>query len=280
MAYAATSVRDPVPVGYGMTAYTNGATVYLSGTWGEAVQRAAARYYGQLGLLVQPGNGYHRHLRYVGAWAADNACFAQGDRFEVRAWLRWLDGLPLRERCLFATAPDVVGDAQATIERSRPHLRTIRGLGYRPALVAQDGFERIAHTRSVPWDEIEVLFLGGTTAWKTSEAAALVTGLAHALGKRVHMGRVNSLRRLRVAAAWGCASADGTFLAFGPDSNLPRLLGWFDALEDEGWSHHWTGDAAVSARRWPADEHAVLRDLAGQADEAGPQLGLGLQVRR
>jgi hypothetical protein len=40
------------------------------------------------------------------------------------------------------------------------------------------------------------------------------------------MGRVNSLRRHRYAAAIGCDSADGTYLTRGPDENLPKLLGW------------------------------------------------------
>jgi hypothetical protein len=40
------------------------------------------------------------------------------------------------------------------------------------------------------------------------------------------MGRVNSLRRLRLAARDGYDSVDGTFLAFGPDKNLPRLLAY------------------------------------------------------
>ena len=44
--------------------------------------------------------------------------------------------------------------------------------------------------------------------------------------KWVHMGRVNSLRRLRYASAIGCDSADGTYLRFGPDVNLPTLQGW------------------------------------------------------
>jgi hypothetical protein len=42
------------------------------------------------------------------------------------------------------------------------------------------------------------------------------------------MGRVNSLRRLRYAADIGCDSVDGTYLAFGPDQNLPTLLTWID----------------------------------------------------
>ncbi|MGW3571669.1 hypothetical protein ACWDSL_48685 [Streptomyces sp. NPDC000941] len=40
------------------------------------------------------------------------------------------------------------------------------------------------------------------------------------------MGRVNSARRLTYAAAIGCASADGTYVAFGPDKNLPTALRW------------------------------------------------------
>ncbi|MGH3863561.1 hypothetical protein, partial [Actinokineospora sp.] len=45
-------------------------------------------------------------------------------------------------------------------------------------------------------------------------------------GKRVHMGRVNSGRRWTYAEHLGCHSADGTFLAFAPDTNLQRLRGW------------------------------------------------------
>lgn len=43
----------------------------------------------------------------------------------------------------------------------------------------------------------------------------------------VHMGR-----RLLYAASIGVASADGTYLAFALDKNLPRLLTWLDALKE------------------------------------------------
>lgn len=35
-----------------------------------------------------------------------------------------------------------------------------------------------------------------------------------------------SERRYRYAHALGCDSADGTFLTFGPDANLPRFKAW------------------------------------------------------
>jgi hypothetical protein len=45
------------------------------------------------------------------------------------------------------------------------------------------------------------------------------------------MGRVNSARRLRHAARVGALSVDGTFLAYGPDVNLPRIARWLDSLD-------------------------------------------------
>jgi hypothetical protein len=85
----------------------------------------------------------------------------------------------------------------------------------------------------IPWDAIGaggVIFLAGDTEWKLSGHAARITREAKRRGLRVHMGRVNSRRRLDVAEMFGCDSADGTYLSFGPDRNLPTLLGWLDDM--------------------------------------------------
>jgi len=126
-------------------------------------------------------------------------------------------------------APDVVGDAEATLKRSMPWLAYIRELGFPAALVAQDGLEAM----EVPWDDFDVLFIGGSTDWKLSDHAHALTLEAKRRGKWVHMGRVNSQVRLRRAALTGCDSADGTFIAFGPDVNLPRVLGWLRDVTQE-----------------------------------------------
>jgi hypothetical protein len=42
--------------------------------------------------------------------------------------------------------------------------------------------------------------------------------------------RVNSLRRMRHAAAIGCHSVDGTHLTYGPTRRLPELLGWLPEI--------------------------------------------------
>lgn len=181
-----------------------------------------------IGVMMTPKSGMRleRTLAYP-LWAADNGCFSSKRAFDLSRYLNWLEAMaPAAQSCLFAPAPDVVGDAEATWERSREVLPILRDLGYRAALVAQDGIEKT----DVEWDAFDVLFIGGSTAWKLSEAAFGMVQEAKERGKRVHMGRVNSRRRLLLAASVGCDSADGTMIAFGPDKRLPQLIRWLEEL--------------------------------------------------
>jgi hypothetical protein len=192
--------------------------IYLSTPSTPRVREAMAA--GLVGCMTTPGQG--NHVPAGSWWACDNGAF--GDAYVGDdAWLDWLGSRAWdKDRCLFATAPDVVGDALATLERSTPFLPVIRSLGYPAAFVAQDG----AEDTGVPWDELDCLFIGGTTEWKLSSAAASLVNQARAHGKWAHMGRVNSWKRWQVADAWGCDSCDGTYIAFAPDRWLPDVLSW------------------------------------------------------
>jgi len=184
---------------------------------------------GTLGFIDTPAQGNRRPPGIT--WCADNGCFGKGYPGDEK-WIAWLErNAHEAPSCLFATAPDVVGEAAATLERSRPWLPKIRALGYPAALVAQDGLEVL----EVPWDEFDVLFLGGSTEWKLGPWARELTRQAKDRGKWVHMGRVNSERRYRYANAIGCDSADGTFLVFGPDKNLPRLKTWLRTADQHAF---------------------------------------------
>ncbi len=148
-------------------------------------------------------------------------------KFVLADYLAWLEKFSEHAgRCAFATAPDVVADAAATWERSLPVFAEIRRRGFKAALVAQNGIEDM----DVAWGEFDALFLGGDTAWKLSDHARAVAGEAKRRGLWVHMGRVNSMRRIEVAVDFGCDSVDGNYLGFGPDANLPKLLRWLDQL--------------------------------------------------
>jgi hypothetical protein len=210
---------------------------YLTGAHNEGVAAAAHAY--NIGLLVQPGNRYDKQIHRYPDWAADNGAFTTKkggfNAASFRTMLARPALLAARERCLFVVAPDklvvlpcgtVVGDAAGTLEQFPAWAAEIRALGYPVALVAQNGLEGMLD--AVPWDLVDVLFIGGSTEWKIGPCAAACTAHALALGKRVHMGRVNSGKRLAIAQAMGCDTADGTYLVFGPDKNLPKLLSWLD----------------------------------------------------
>lgn len=185
--------------------------LYLSGVTNDRDEPAMVA--AGIGLMAQPGNGYYlRVLRYP-AWGADNGCF--GGRWVEDEHLAWLDALP-RERCLFAVAPDVYPSAAASLARSRQYFDLFREMGFPVALVAQDGAEQL----DLPWEDFDVLFLGGEhrtpsrTEWKVGRAAEALAHEARRHGLWVHMGRVNSLKRMKRAREMGCNSADGTFMKY------------------------------------------------------------------
>lgn len=160
-------------------------------------------------------------------WAADNGRFNSPHEYTDIKYLAWLQKMS-SESCLFATAPDVVADAAATLLMSQPMLQPIRDCGYKVALVAQDGLQDL----EVPWDDIDCLFVGGSTSWKLSEHAYGLMHEAKERGKWTHMGRVNSWRRFRAAAAAGYDSADGTVLRFDPQR---AVADWSDrAIANSG----------------------------------------------
>lgn len=181
---------------------------------------------GALGCMTSPRQGNRVPPRAT--WAADNGRFGRGWPGE-RAWIRWLAGQAAGRTgtCRFAVAPDQPLDAAATLAESTPWLSRIRALGLPAAYAAQDGSEQPG---MVPWAELDVLFLGGSTAWKTGPEARALSQQAISLGKKVHMGRVNSQTRLRLARDFGATSADGTYLKHGPDRNLPILQKWLAGL--------------------------------------------------
>lgn len=189
------------------------------------VVREAIRRRPDLGIIATPNSSSTSQWVENAPWIADNGCF--GKNYEESRWWRWLNTrAELVGSCKFATAPDVVGDHRGTMERSLPWLSRIRELGYPAGFVAQDG----AAIGTVPWDDFDALFLGGTTEFKLSDVSRELVAEAIGRGKHTHMGRVNSRRRLGTAHSWGCHSVDGTYLVFGPTVNLPKLVGWLDSL--------------------------------------------------
>jgi hypothetical protein len=156
--------------------------------------------------LLTPLTRYRRQ-RPEGMFAIDNGGFS---RFDEPAFLALLEReRAARHLCRFVAVPDVVGSARRTLECFE-HWSCHRSLYKWPlALVAQDGQEDL----SIPWDRIAAVFVGGSTDWKLSEAAAQVIRAAQILGKWVHVGRVNTPGRFERFEEMGADSIDGTGLS-------------------------------------------------------------------
>ncbi len=63
---------------------------------------------------------------------------------------------------------------------------------------------------SPPWHVFDAVFIGGDTEWKLGPQAQRIVRICKEHGKHGHMGRVNTLRRLRYAESIGVDSVDGT----------------------------------------------------------------------
>jgi hypothetical protein len=150
----------------------------------------------RLGRLVQPR--HYPRLADTAArgvpWAADNDAFggfdgAKADRFERMLAAR---GLPV----------DYV--------------------------LQEDGFEY--EPRGIPWGSIRALFIGcGDDREKLGPRVRAPVAGAKGRGKWVHMGTVNTARRVAYARKIGCDSIDGTKWVRWRDTYQPEGLGLVSA---------------------------------------------------
>ena len=121
-------------------------------------------------------------------FAIDNGCF---NDFKIKPFLRLL--LKLKAKPLFVVAPDKISDKTKTLRLWDYWQPIINDLGFAAAFVLQDG---------ITWSEVpetQHLFVGGSTDFKMGETAIAICRKAKAKGCYVHVGRVNSKKRMRRA---------------------------------------------------------------------------------
>lgn len=172
---------------------------------------------GDWGVITTPTRWGLSTIKDGTVWAADNEAFT--GKFNPERFYDWLlDMRTYRTTCLFVASPDRVADATETTRLYAIHAPLIRALGYPVAFVAQDGQSAAGLPR-----DYDVLFIGGTTQWKLGTGADACIYAARRAGKWVHVGRVNTQRRIRHFQRIGVDSVDGTSVCFGPDKNYPVI---------------------------------------------------------
>ena len=186
----------------------------------------------RFGILTAPNHtGVPIGIQKGMDWAGDIGCLDGPSfvkRIDLDATYRWLtdEMSPYWWQCLFIAGSDMVGGAKRTLEAFEQF--SIRLGGWPLAYCAQDGQEDLPFP-SQAW---EVLFVGGTTEWKLSEACYSVIQRAQALGKRIHIGRVNWWKRYAHFRAmpgsedWTC---DGTRTRF--NGTRRTVAAWADYME-------------------------------------------------
>ncbi len=193
------------------------------------------RYQGHpaLGHLKTPrgGNSIETIVASGRPWAADNDAFGAWSPERFWTMLTAIAHASDRSRFLWVACPDVVADAQATVNRWHKWAPQIAYLGLPTAFVGQDGLERISD--QIPWEDMAAFFVGGTTDWKLSAAAERFVREARERGIWTHIGRVNTRKRIRHAVEIGADSIDGTTFSRWPDKYFPRALVWLKEAESQ-----------------------------------------------
>ena len=178
-----------------------------------------------LGVLLSPGKGLNASPPRGVFWACDNGAFSGFDDVGFRDMLKKIQNRP---GCRFVVCPDVVADHEATLKLWHEWSGRIWEAGQLPAFVAQDG----GSVESIPWGQgMGTVFIGGSTEWKLGSEVARIIHAARRKNVWVHMGRVNTMRRLMYAQTLGVDSVDGTQFSRWSETYLPSTLAFLSQLD-------------------------------------------------
>lgn len=193
----------------------------------------AGKYPGRIGWLIGPSAMEKTKRRNWIPYALDNDAYtawAQTKEWDVGAWRELLVWARMSgQDPLWVLVPDVVADPTGTKRKWMTYCEEAGSFGWPLAFAVQDGMR----PDDVPVGA-DLIFIGGTTTWKWR---SLPMWLSHF--KRVHVGRVNELRRLWTCEDLGVESVDGT--------------GWFRDTEE--------GRRVAHIEMWLASERSETMEL-------------------
>lgn len=145
--------------------------------------------------------GFSRYALDNGAWTAHQ----QGKSFDDGLFLAAMDRLG--EAADFVVVPDIVMGGLDSLSLSEKWLPRLQGRTRLLLLAVQNGMEP-KHIGSYLSSSVGV-FVGGDTLWKEQTLPAWCR-LARDVGSYVHVGRVNTQRRIKLCHLSGADSFDGT----------------------------------------------------------------------
>jgi hypothetical protein len=183
-------------------------------------------YRDAFGLFESMGSRHNAIAINWPLWGLDNGRFNPSGKPGVNPkwsgtdWLESLDyySPEARAKCKFCVVPDVPYEKAPTLDIYYQYLPDVLGRGYPPALCIQDGMT----VADMPWSDMAAVFIGGSDEYKLGGDAAEIAMAAQERGLWVHVGRVNSIKRMRMV--WWADSVDGRMLVFNSGIDRQRLL--------------------------------------------------------
>lgn len=176
-----------------------------------------------LGYLVTPFS--HTKLDEVKnkVYAIDNGAFAGLDE---KKFMKIVNNYKNNKKEIFIAVPDIVGDHKATLKMFYNWRNILND--YNLGFVAQDGMTK----NDIP-KEAQAIFIGGSTEFKLGKIAYEIIQTAKEKGLWVHMGRVNSLKRIKYAYESKVDSIDGTKYAMFDKVHLKKALDYISSLQKQ-----------------------------------------------
>lgn len=202
-----------------MSGGDNGVMVMPAQNAKGIVHYYAGKFPGSVGWIMSP-DGWRVPPKYM-PYALDNGAYKHFNPDAFRSLLRkaqFCDHKPL-----FVVLPDVVADSAATLELWHQWKDEVQSYGYRLAFACQNGQE----PENVP-AEAYACFIGGDTRWKLNNA-----GRFKGVRRWLHIGRVNTARRLAWAYRVGADSVDGTGYFRGDRSQVKALCHFIENRRQE-----------------------------------------------
>lgn len=156
------------------------------------------------GLILAPGKSPVPGMLHAldnGAWGATQ----RGEALDLDAFARHAERHA--DGAQFVVLPDIVAGGLDSLALSVAWIPRLHGAGARRLLAVQDGMKP---SHVAPYLSASIgVFVGGSTAWKLATMRAWGQ-LARACGAYLHVGRVNTARRVRLCQDAGADSFDGT----------------------------------------------------------------------
>jgi len=182
---------------------------------GQTRSKRAIALCDRLGLGECVNRGELPPRRTASGWFLDCGAFVDwraGRTFDVVRWERDLRYVAYRieagklQAPDFVVVPDIVGAGEASLARSLELVEWVPPELPVRYLVVQEGMTSAQVAEVLP--HFGGLFVGGgSMEWKLGTAPEWIA-LAHAHGRRCHIGRIGTLARLELARRLGADSVD------------------------------------------------------------------------